>query len=1262
MIAVLVAIIVFWCLKLVGITITGDALCGVDEHTHSDECYSIKYVCDFDQTAVETHVHTDECTEKELICLIPEHTHSSECFPDKNADTENSNDWTKTFEDVEITNDVAKNLLEIASSQIGYKESARNYEYDSFAVKNGYTRYGEWYGNPYGTWNSLFVSFCINYANANDSDTLENASPEAMRLAWENKNIYSPASKHTGLPGDVVFFDTDSDGAADRTGITVCYTDNTLITIEGDVDGAVEKVVYDDISAVMGYGLTGELYAAEHITESGEQEQEPETQLQTEPSGELNNYIPDSESPTEAQTTPNVFNSSPLILMSTGGDNITKTSHLEDEVVVAVFRDINGAEITDGQVVYVGESYVVSLEFSEINTGSEWIQFEHNADGYLTYQIPSNLECEQFESWHTISATTENGTIKDVGEYFVDSNGLLRVRFFEDADGVNFVDKYSNVDFTIDFNATVAANQSGTSTEIIFNDEIRVNLNVDGGASLTASKTHGTYDSESNTMEYTVTVEALHGVVHDLLVCDEIWENHHVLTDTIVVTDLEGNLLDPQPTVSNPSIGTDGFDLTGFPDFAAGEGFIITYKVAVNNNLLGNDKVGMWNGLTAKGTDSNNADVSYWTQDWVEVELEKMAKDGKQAIVEDANGNLIPAIEWQIGIKKTAANLQGTVIVDTLGEGLAYYTGEPILVKRYDEWGNRLSDTYINWNNVTINGNTMEFPLPDSFACDIIYYTTYEALAEGEAKVYTNSAKVTINGKEEHTNGSADVVGFIPNVNKSARGDDGEYVYFTIEADVPGVIKDWGHFFLTDLSAFWSHPDSLYVENFPQDMVITATTESGRTITFTPYTEGGTVENTYILVAPSMDNGYHSFNILFNTADRDFASSKWILAEDSKLTITYKIPFDAKTGTEWQGPLTGDLSLEDILLQGYPMANEVYLNYTETITGVSSTNYEYSPMITKKSKVHEDGMIDYTVTFNNTIPGSGGAAGYLNGNIASAWFNDTFDERLEYVPGSLTVTCYSPWQDDLWTMKYKYNGTVTGNTMYIAASDMLNFDFNEAAVGWEYMQSTKNLADYYKWSSQGGRFVFTYSLRVKDEYLYTTEHSRFELENTAELTWSNDGSSGPVTEKAEYETGLIDKQAVQQDSKLAFDIHINRRALDILEGSDTLTIEDTMTPNLSVYWDSIVLLYEKSPGVWVNFSSPESEYTYTVTYDPPNNRLTFVVPDSLHIRIDYTTLITQSGYVSVNNAVKIDGKAEVSDVIDALFRVEEHSGRAQTTA
>ena len=1253
LIAVIVTIAVFWCLKLVGITITSEALCELDEHTHISSCYS----------------------GDELVCIKPEHTHTDECFPDKTVDTETAEDWLKTLDKVKITNNLAENLAAVATSQVGYKESDRNYEYNALAEKKNYSRYGEWYGSPYGNWNTIFVSFCIGHANINNSDLLISASAESMRLAWQKKSAYSPAESYDGKRGDIVFFDTDSDGKADRTGVSIYKSDKLLMVIEGDVEGAVKKINYNETDTVLGYGMISKLHAAEHITSVDKDEPDMGT-IKPTLEGKLKYYIPNTVSQAtynlrRAGSAPqSVYDSEPLIMMAVANQDITYISHLEDEVVKAVFKDLNGNELGNGSTVHIGQSYIVSLEFSEINTGSQWIQFEHNEDGVLTYHIPSNLHCDKFDSWHKISAKTENGTVEDVGEYFVDESGLLQVRFYDDANGVNFVDKYANVDFTIDFSATVDATLSGDSTEIKFNEDIKIQLDIDDAAGIQVTKTHGEYNEDDNTLEYTIRVDATMGLVKDLVIDDQIWENHYVLRDTIVVTDLDGNPIVPQPVVSDHpnQYANYGFRISGFPDFSAGQGFLIKYKSTPHDNLLSNDFVNMWNGLDTYAKNPGGGDIYQWAEDWTKIEFTRIEKDGKMVVLKDAQGNNIPVIEWGVGIRKTAENLQGTVIIDTLGEGLAYYTDQPITIKRYDEWGNKLPDTYLSWDQVTItntNGKTsMQFALPSGYAFDLIYYTTFPPLAEGETDTHTNRVEAIINTRPEGTEGSADVVGFVPHVEKHASGNDGEYINFEIKAEVSGAIKEWGHFFLTDLAAFWGYNNAegyLYVQNLPENLIVTATTESGQVVTFTPYVEGGPTENTYILVAPADGNQHHSFNILFNTADTNpdtmYESSKWLFNEDSTLKVTYRIPFDAKTGTEWVGELTGDKTLEDVLLEGYKMSNEVYVNFTQAIQGVASSQYEYSPMITKKGYVNDNGTIDYNVVFNNSVPGSSGHSGYLNDQISNVVFHDSFDEKLEYVNGSLVVTCYSPYNTNTWLAKYRYNGTVTGNSFDIPAEDFTFLEYNTES-GWGGLAYTTNLKDYYEHINAGGRYVFNYQLKVKDEHLATTDHSKYQLDNVVELTWGRNNTSGPAHESVEFETGLLDKTVVQDKSTLNFGIHVNHGALDILEGSDTLTIEDTMTENLSVYWDSIKLKYQDTQGNWIDFDSAQSAYEYTITYDPTNNKLTFVVPDELHIIIDYKTLITESGLVSVSNSIVVDGKAEVSDLVDAIFRVEEHSGDA----
>ncbi len=1261
-IAVIIAILVFWWLKLVGITMTGDSFCGLEEHIHNEECYKTELACTapdvqvtYSETEAETaqtdvedspaHVHTDACYSKVLVCLIPEHSHSAECFPDTSADTETVGDWLKTFENTEITNNVSENLIAIALTQKGYKESSLNYEFDEAGNKKGYTRYGEWYGNPYGSWNTMFVSFCLNYSNINNVSELQAAGAEALCVAWRNRHVYVSAEEHSPERGEIIFIDTDGDGVSDTTGIILSADAAGLVVIAGDVNDSVDIINLDSYDGIIGYGLTGELGFARDTQYNKETTQ------------------------AEAVGDETIISSTlPLMLFGSSAPepNITYIEDLTLAVAGVVFKTEDGTVLDNNSTVYVGQTYVVSLEFSEDNTGDEWIQFQHNDAHILHYQIPEFLHCEPFDKWHPITARTENGTIEEVGEYFVDEHGYLRVRFYDDENGVCFGSKYSNVDFSIEFNATVGENLSGSQTEIEFGNEISINLNIDGGAAMTVTKTHGEFDNDNNTMEYTIRVEATKGVVKDLVIDDQIWENHYALRNTIVVTDLDGNVLDPQPVISDHpqhnNGAAEGFSLSGFPDFSAGNGFLITYKTQIYDEMLSGETVDMWNGLDSTGKDSNGNTVYVWSDDWLRVELEKLEKDGRQSVLEDDDGNYVPVIEWEVEIKKDNHNLQGTVIIDTLGTGLSYYTGKDIRIKCYDEWGNRLPDVYVSWDDVTVNGNSMSFALPDGYAFDIIYYTEYEELAEGEKKNYTNSVSAVINGKQETAGGAADVIGFIPHVTKSAYGNDGEYVYFTIEADIPAVIKDWGNFYLTDLAAFWSYDNDvgyLYVDNIPEDMQITAETESGRTITFTPYVAGGPTENTFMLIFPAQGNQHHSFNVLFNTSDTDFSTSKWILNESAKLTITYKLPFDTKTGTEWEGELSGDKTLEDVLLEGKSLANEAYFNYTDVIQGQASTNYKYAPTITKDSVVNEDGTIDYTIVFHNTIPGSNGNEGYLNYYTTMAYFNDTFDEKLEYVQGSLKVTCYDPWRDGLWMNKYVYEGQVSGNSMEIPANEFVYVESNPdaTAVGWSNLHKRTDLDKFYKWVNAGGDYVFTYTLKVKDEYLNTTEQNVYHFDNTGEITWDEDGTSGPVTEHSEFRTGLLDKHVVQENNKLNFDIHINRNALDILPGTDKLTIEDTMTQSLSVYWDSIKLYYEDANGNWIDFDTDDN-VNYTVTYDQVTNKLTFVVPDSLHIRIDYTTLITESGLVSVGNSVKIDGRAQVSDIVDAVFKVEEHSGDA----
>ena len=81
--ACLVVFCTTYALILPAITLERPTYCGIKEHTHSDECYTMELVCG--KEAGEGHTHDDSCyTEHQnLICGLEEtegHTHTEECY------------------------------------------------------------------------------------------------------------------------------------------------------------------------------------------------------------------------------------------------------------------------------------------------------------------------------------------------------------------------------------------------------------------------------------------------------------------------------------------------------------------------------------------------------------------------------------------------------------------------------------------------------------------------------------------------------------------------------------------------------------------------------------------------------------------------------------------------------------------------------------------------------------------------------------------------------------------------------------------------------------------------------------------------------------------------------------------------------------------------------------------------------------------------------------------------------------------------------
>lgn len=231
---------------------TWELVCGQEEHTHSEACTQNEQ----EETVFcgkDAHTHGEACRDEngELVCGTEEHTHSLACYADPGADVETAELWEQTFAGVTLTGNWRQDTLAIAETQLGYAESTKNYVVaeDGETVK-GYTRYGAWCGEPYGDWNVMFLTFCLHYAG------VEGVPPDRDCGGWVTSwaDAFEPAQSHTPAVGDLVLFDRDGDGTADRAGLVAQITDSGFAAMEGDAEDAVRLLTYgEDDPGILGY-------------------------------------------------------------------------------------------------------------------------------------------------------------------------------------------------------------------------------------------------------------------------------------------------------------------------------------------------------------------------------------------------------------------------------------------------------------------------------------------------------------------------------------------------------------------------------------------------------------------------------------------------------------------------------------------------------------------------------------------------------------------------------------------------------------------------------------------------------------------------------------------------------------------------------------------------------------------------------------------------------------------------------------------------
>ncbi|MDO4492272.1 MAG: CHAP domain-containing protein [Clostridia bacterium] len=156
--------------------------------------------------------------------------------------------WTADFAHIALTGNYADDALAIAETQLGYTESKGNYVVGEDGKKKGYTRYGAWYGVPYGDWCAMFCSFCLSFADARSVGYPIGSGCATWIERLKAAGWYREADAYEPKPGDLVFFKRS------HVGFFIASDGNKVTVLNGNIGGKVRYSEFD-LHSIKGYAV-----------------------------------------------------------------------------------------------------------------------------------------------------------------------------------------------------------------------------------------------------------------------------------------------------------------------------------------------------------------------------------------------------------------------------------------------------------------------------------------------------------------------------------------------------------------------------------------------------------------------------------------------------------------------------------------------------------------------------------------------------------------------------------------------------------------------------------------------------------------------------------------------------------------------------------------------------------------------------------------------------------------------------------------------
>lgn len=976
---------------------------------------------------------------------------------------------------------------------------------------------------------------------------------------------------------------------------------------------------------------------------------------------------------------------------------------------------LTNASITDPRThqevtghVETGRDYKIRVEFSEGNRDN---QFQINGNHQMTYRFPDGLKVSNLDGQYPV---TVDGV--KIGVYTIQDNTLTFTPWYSsnqvdyepyNAEKVQGNPNYKTyADFAVNTEIwfDVVGRFAENNEKFKFTDSLNKKWDVvpEQNEPVIELQKESQYDEEANKFHYTIRAKVTNADAGDLTITDALADMmgmEGIDSSTLKITkQTGGEATEGSDYTLNEGKGetitwtdketTDNTHKAGFTmtlkDVKKDDTFTIEYDAPIDTKALetalGENDVGLTighNKVTAAAKDTNSQ-ADWWGQFF----------PGKKPIQKQYVGqpeNDKSVLKWKLTVgSKNETNpenkVNGQQVKDTwsfdqnqiesvlldqaAGVKITLYpfNGAPQVI---EVSGDKVSQYFSDDGT----GFTFTVPNPefDVKYCEVEYQTDCRMKDESEGGTSAGTGDVTnkaeFGGQSASATGTAGGEKPLPELNPTKKlvDSNADELVFRYTVDIPreyiGREKVWfeDEFILKDgYSWYW-------IYNRPSRIAVTAVGKESNT--YRDIGAGvGEYRYQYVKVPWGPDNeGNKKFYLFFNT-DKEIGDANdpgstsglwtWDRDEDVTLTIEYAISKQELVSNNTNGGYTYPDDYDKKISE---VTKGVLVNTGKINNKAAAAELNITRKVVKHAEITDSDMgeVTYTVDLNRTG---------LNQIPKNAIFTDTYDDHMEFVDGSLRVyiTRENGGRAEPFA-EMEYSGACVDETKH-----QISFGFGQSSwkvkqeilpyvIGLHYgnekdFKTAVEDGSWYRKESQSdkGKYPWIrieYRLRLKDQYV---DGNPYRVNNTAKLgDWVGASASATVKPK------MLKKSMTSDGGLLKYTITVNPSGSQLGDGGK-LTLNDVMT-NLSPMMDSSLKVIDKKANAELQRGTD-----WNVAYDAESHQMTFTLPNSRALEIQYSARATGTGKVNISNTAMLLGESSTAGKQD--FNASDTSSGANQSA